>query len=588
MATLAEQGNRVLFVENTGVRAPTLRDLPRLTHRIMRWMRSTKGFRKERENLFLYSPLILPFPYSSLARWVNRRLLLRALQRWMRVMAFHRPILWTFLPTPLTLDLMKELDPELTVYYCIDDLASSSPAARRISQSEPELFRHADLVFVTSQKLKKRAADYTDQVHFFPFGVDFEHYERVRRGADEIPEDLQALPRPVVGYVGGLHRWIDQDLLASVAERMPHATFALIGPAQTDLSRLARCPNVRLLGARPHHELPRYTKGFDVGIVPYRLSEYTAHVYPTKLNEYLAMGIPVIATDLPEIQRFNAAHGDVVAVARDPNEFVKAIREALVDRSSESVTRRIDVARENSWTSRIAMMSALIERKLAGQRPAGERWQEALRRLYRRARDRVFRLVVGTAAGYCLLFQSPLLWMVAEPLRMAEPARPTDAIVVFAGGVGESGKAGEGYQERVKQAAELYHQGLAPRIIFSSGYTFVFQEADIMKDLAVSLGVPSSAIFLEKQASTTYENVIKAAALLKQHDWQSLLLVSSPYHMRRAVMAWRKVAPQIHVIPTPVLESQFYAHGVGASLEQVRGILHEYLGIVYYWWKGWL
>jgi len=78
MSTLAREGNRVLFIENTGVRAPGLRDLSRLRHRLQNWRRSTRGFRKERENLFLYSPLILPFPYFRLARWVNRALLLRA------------------------------------------------------------------------------------------------------------------------------------------------------------------------------------------------------------------------------------------------------------------------------------------------------------------------------------------------------------------------------------------------------------------------------------------------------------------------------------------------------------------------------
>ena len=62
-------------------------------------------------------------------------------------------------------------------------------------------------------------------------------------------------------------------------------------------------------------------KGFDVGIVPYRLTEYTANVYPTKLNEYLSMGIPVVATDLPEIRRFNAEHGNIVAIAGDAAAF---------------------------------------------------------------------------------------------------------------------------------------------------------------------------------------------------------------------------------------------------------------------------
>ncbi len=588
MTTLAKQGHRVLFIENTGVRAPRLRDLPRLTHRLLNWLRSTKGFREERERLFVYSPLILPFPYSPAARGVNRWLLLRALQRWMRAAGFQRPILWTFLPTPLALDLIRELDPELTVYYCIDDLASSSTAAKRISRSEAQLFRAADLVFVTSEKLRERAARLNDQVHVFPFGVDFEAFTEVRLRVEEPPADLRGIPRPVVGYVGGLHRWVDQELLAEVAGRLPQATFLLIGPAQTDLSRLLRCPNVRWLGARPHDELPRYAKSFDVGIVPYSLSEYTAHVYPTKLNEYLAMGIPVIATALPEVQRFNARHGEVVAVARDAGEFARAIRDALTGNSPELIGRRIEASRQNSWSARIAQMSALIAQRLASRQADGERWQESLRSLYRTARRRLVRVVAVGGMAYALLFQSPLLWLVAEPLRVTAPPAHAEVIVVFAGGVGESGKAGGGYQERVKQAVDLYRQGSAPRIIFSSGYTFVFPEAEVMRELAVAHGVPASAIILEQRAATTYENVARAAEILTAHGWRSALLVSSPYHMRRALLAWRKAAPQIRVSPAPVADSRFYAHTRGATLEQIRGILHEYVGIVYYWAKGWI
>src|SRR3990167_3837418 len=151
MTMLAANGNQVLFVENTGVRRPTFRDLPRLRKRIRNWWRGTKGFRQERENLFVSSPLVLPFPYSRVARWINRAVLLRALRRWMLVTGFGRPIIWTFLPIPLARALIRGIDPELTVYYCIDDLASSSPPARRISRSEVKLFQEADLIFVTSE-----------------------------------------------------------------------------------------------------------------------------------------------------------------------------------------------------------------------------------------------------------------------------------------------------------------------------------------------------------------------------------------------------------------------------------------------------
>jgi len=160
--------------------------------------------------------------------------------------------------------------------------------------------------------------------------------------------------------------------------------------------------------------------------------------------------------------------------------------------------------------------------------------------------------------------------------------------VVFAGGVGESGRAGGGYQERVKWAVNLYSEGKAPALIFSSGYVFAFREAEVMRDLAVAHGVPASAILLDTGASNTYENVLFVRDILAQHGWKRILLVSSPYHMRRALWTWRKSAPEIEVISTPVPQSQFYSHDRGASLEQIGGILHEYFAVVVYWWRGWI
>jgi glycosyltransferase involved in cell wall biosynthesis len=369
MSALAAQGNRVLFVENTGVRAARLRDLPRLRSRVRNWRRGARGFRDVRPNLAVYSPVVLPFPYSRSARWLNRRLVRRALGRWLAAAGGGRPIVWTFLPTPLARDVIRDLDPKLTVYYCIDDLPSSSRGARRVAGSEAELFRSADLVFVTAGGLRERAARHRATVHEFPFAVSYEKFARVRAAAGPLPADVRDLPRPLVGYLGDLSRKIDQDLLEAASRALPEATFVFVGPPQEGLAKLRRLPNVRLLGPRPHDEVPGYLKAFDVGLVPYHRTRFTAHVYPAKLAEYLAMGLPVAATDLPEIRRLNREHaaeapGPLIHVGSDPASFVAAIRAALADRTPGAAARRIRVAETNTWAARIARMSELIAEAL--------------------------------------------------------------------------------------------------------------------------------------------------------------------------------------------------------------------------------
>ena len=587
MSRLAADGHRVLFIENTGVRQVRVSDVGRIRARLKNWRRGTNGFREERPNLFVHSPLVLPLPYSRIAGWINRQVMMRSITRWMRATGFSRPIVWTFLPTPLARDVIARIDPVATIYHCVDEFASSSVDARRIVASEELLFRDADLVFVTSEKLRARAARFSERVHLFPSGVSLEAFGAARESGVAVPDDLARLPRPVAGYVGGLHQWVDQDLLAAVARLMPDTSFALIGPAQVEVSRLEACPNIHLLGQRPHTAVPGYVQGFDVGLVPYRIADYTANVYPAKMNEYLAMGKPVVATDLPEVHRFNREHGDMVAVGKTASEFAAAIQRGMTETTTDARTRRIAVAERNGWTRRLADMSALIDGVIASRSHDARGWEERLRRAYAAARRRTAEGLIAAVALYLLLFQTPALWWAASPLLMDAPPQAAEVIVVFAGGVGESGKP-IGFQERVTQAVDLYRAGYAPKLIFSSGYVFTLREAEVMKAVAIDNGVPAEAILLEEAAKNTYDNVRLTKQMLDRNGWNRILLVSSPYHMRRAMLTWRKLAPGIVVVPAPVPQSQFYTHERGASLEQIRGILHEYLALADYWRRGWI
>ena len=358
MSALAAQGNRVLFVESTGVRAPTPRDLPRLWRRL-RGGGLGHGHRRSRpDNLRVYSPVVLPFPYSRVARAINRPIMrLRKTADW----GNSRPIVWNFLPTPLSRSLVRSLNPLLSIFHCVDHLSASTPAAARLSRSETECFAEADLVFVTSQARLKRARRVSVNAHLVPSGVDLERFDRVRHENGAVPPELQSLSRPVVGYLGGIHQWLDQALLASVARRHPEWSFVLVGPVQTDASALIQLPNVHALGARGPDEVPSYLRAFDVAVLPYRLAEYTHHVYPAKLNEYLAMGLGVVATPLAEIERFNQIHDDIVQIGADAEAFERSIMSVLGDDGRAQIDRRVAVARTNGWAARLEQMSNLID-----------------------------------------------------------------------------------------------------------------------------------------------------------------------------------------------------------------------------------
>ena len=587
MSTFAKAGNRVLFIETTGVRIPKIKDLPRIKKRIANWFRGVKGIRKIEEGLYVLSPIVLPFPYSRIARRINRSLLFPILERWMRTMGFNIPIIWTFLPNGISLDVIDFLPKKLIIYYCIDNFAVSSSLARKIKTTEDKLLKKADLVFVTSKELSNRCSKLNNNTYLFPFGVNITDFEKIRISKQDVPKELVNIKRPIVGYIGGVHKWIDQKLVRELAEANRNYSFVFVGPLQTDVSVLENLDNIYFLGHKHHYDLPKYVESFDVCIIPYLLTEYTKNVYPTKLNEYLAMGKPVISTRLPEVEMFNEKYQNAVYIGKDAKEFSEHIRVAIDNDCEDLRKKRISVSEENSWERRIEEMSNLAQEAIVKRSLDRElKWKENLLIFYHQARRKLVRVGGIGLLIFLLLFKTPLIFFLAKPLKITDTPQRADAIVVFAGGVGESGKAGQGYEERVQYAVQLYKDGYAPYMIFSSGYTYALQEAEVMKALAISLGISPERIILEKQAANTYENVKFVSQILNKKGWHSILLVSSPYHMKRTSLVFRKVANNINLIHTPIPYSLFYDYKQGIQIRHIRGLLHECLGIIYYYLKG--
>jgi glycosyltransferase involved in cell wall biosynthesis len=363
---LAGAGEPVLFVETTGVRSPTVRDWRRIAARLVHRGARPRGERLVRANLWVQSPVLVPLPYSGLARRLNRAAVTRSLTRWLAERGGGKTAVWTFLPTPLSRDVIGALQPDASIYWCADDFRHSSPAARRVRESEDRILRETDLVLVTSASLRERAAGLRERVYHCPPGVDYPLFEAARAAGAGMPPELARLPRPILGYLGSMHRWVDLDLLHDVAGAWPTASLVIVGPPGAPrLESLARLPNVHLLGARPHEQVPRYLRGFDVGLIPYRLDDYTASVAPTKLYEYLAMGLPVVSVALPEVSRLAAESGDLVEIARDRPAFGAAIRRALRTDTPAARQRRIAVARRNGWDARFAFVRDLVASTLA-------------------------------------------------------------------------------------------------------------------------------------------------------------------------------------------------------------------------------
>jgi len=595
MSTFARHGNRVLYIENTGVRTPTFRDARRIWSRLKNWFKSVKGFRQVDQNLFVYSPLMVPLPFSRVVRWINRWLMMRPLTRWLGVMNFNRSLVWTFLPTQTALDIIDEVKPHLLVYYYIADFDQLVKDTDKLRKTETALMKKCDVIFAQGEAFKQKCLPFNKNVHIFPFGVNIDIFDQKQMSPD-VPSEFQGLPKPIIGYIGGIHRHIDLALIQKLSEAFPEATIAMVGPIQTDIRRLSSCKNVLFTGKKKFSELPAYIREFTVCLVPYELNEFTQTVYPTKINEYHAMGKPVVSTNIPEVVRINRT--GLMYVADSHQGFIQKIREAIREDSRALQSQRTTSAQQSSWSVRIEQMASHIEEVEASRGTVVVPWRARFLEMYRGTRRKVLKGAAAFAIIWGLLFYTPLVWHLSAPLKKVSSLKNADAIVVFAGGAGEGGIIRQGYAERVGHAVNLYQRGLASSLLFSSGSRGTYRETFLMKSLALSLGVPGEHIFVEDQSASTYENVTNSVEIARARGWSNLILVSSPYHMLRSALVFKKEASDLNVQFSPMEKSQFYQRKSvdergkrkWRQIEwvQVKALFHEYAAIAYYRWRGYL
>jgi glycosyltransferase involved in cell wall biosynthesis len=358
MQRLADR-NRVLWIEAAGMRRPRLgsgKDLARLGRKARSFLAPA---RHRLPTLWSYSPPSLPLPTSTLASRLNRLLYHRAVRRQLRRLAMSAaPISWIY--APHVAPWIRGLPRKMLVYHCVDRWSAFQDYdAAQMARCEEEICRTADLVLASAEDLAERCRSYGATVHYVPHGVDHAHFAAALADAP-LPLDLQPIVGPRVGFFGLIHEWVDLDLIAALADRLPYS-FVLIGDSNQDLRPLLARPNVFHLGRKPYAELPAYCRGFDAAIVPFRISELTRSVNPIKLREYAAAGLPVVATALPEISRC----ADIAACVTTEDEWEPALRLAVA-RGADRNARLAQSARvaDQDWDHVCLRIEALVQAAL--------------------------------------------------------------------------------------------------------------------------------------------------------------------------------------------------------------------------------
>jgi teichuronic acid biosynthesis glycosyltransferase TuaH len=258
--------------------------------------------------------------------------------------------------------LPKEFGAHLSIYQCIDDLSTEPYVAKHGTRLEREASAESDITLVTSTNLKKIFLDYQPETYIMHNAVDISIFRDLPNRHFERPVELLGVTGKIIGFVGNLDNVrLDYPLLKRIAEGHPDKTLVLVGPINSpEVAGLGldKMSNVILTGSKKISDVPQYLKFMDICILPSLINKMSKSVYPLKINEYLAGGKAIIATNFSDDIR---GFSDLIHIAKDHDDFVRLIDVAKEDYSDEKIKTRMAVASRNTWGDRVREFWEIID-----------------------------------------------------------------------------------------------------------------------------------------------------------------------------------------------------------------------------------
>ncbi len=347
--------NRVLYVNPPLDRITQIRD--RNEERIIKRLKMIRGEENNlvriNQNLWnLYPDCILEsinwiknhFLFDTINRWNNVRYS-KSIQKATALLKFENFILFNDNDIFRCFYLIDLLRPKTSIYYSRDFMLGVDYWKYHGTILEPEMIRKNDLCLSNSSYLTDYCKRYNPKSYFIGQGCDLELYKAVPQ---KLLEKFGLDAKPKIGYSGVL--WslrLDIEMLLFVAKAKPDWDFILIGPEDNDFknSELHQLKNVFFLGLKEVSELPDLVNMMDVCINPQLINETTIGNYPRKIDEYLALGKPVVAIETPAMEMFK----EHTYLAQDRENFLQKIILALAEDTIEKQQERMAFALSHSW-----------------------------------------------------------------------------------------------------------------------------------------------------------------------------------------------------------------------------------------------
>ncbi|WP_367868610.1 glycosyltransferase [Pedobacter sp. WC2423] len=359
--------NRVLYVNSALDRITLLRN--RKDSKIIKRKAVIKG--KENglipvtDNLWTLYPDVLIESVNwinnfNLFDWLNKRnnrLFAKSILKTTALLGFKDIILFNDNDMFKSFYLKEFLHPSLSIYYSRDFMLAVDYWKKHGTRIEPALIKKSDLCVANSTYLSNYCKQYNPASFYIGQGCELDIF--TSSAALPVIPAIDRLKGAKIGYVGALQSIrLDIELIAHIAVTKPDWNIILVGPEDDvfKMSKLHEIPNIHFLGAQKPEDLPQYINAFDLCINPQLVNQVTIGNYPRKIDEYLAMGKPVVATHTEAVTIFE----ETVYLAENKESFVTLIEKGLAENTEESATYRVKIAHSHSWENSVGELYKAI------------------------------------------------------------------------------------------------------------------------------------------------------------------------------------------------------------------------------------
>ena len=359
--------NKVLYINSPLDRATIFRrrSEPDVKKRLDVLNKKTDGIIQIQQNLWTYYPDIViesinwvknQFIHNFLNK-INNKRFSNSIKQAISQLGFKDFILFNDNDIFRSFYLKELLRPKISIYYSRDYLLTVDYWKLHGKKLEPKLMAKSDLCVANSVYLANYCKQYNKNSYYIGQGCDIDEFAHFK---GNIPADLSEIKKPVIGYVGALQNIrLDIQLLKYIAQQRPEYSIVLVGPEDDEFKKsdLHGIDNIYFLGAKPADQMPAYIKGFDVCLNPQIVNEVTIGNYPRKIDEYLAMGKPVIATQTDGMTVFK----DHTYLCSNHEEYLSAIKKALEEDSPSLQQERAKFASLHTWENSIKELYKAIQ-----------------------------------------------------------------------------------------------------------------------------------------------------------------------------------------------------------------------------------